>query len=152
MGYNIRIIKSTARIPAVNLQRAYEKMCALNVTHHHQKCGGTWDGRKRTASWFSWMDENYPETCRDAKAVLEQLGFDCSFDTNGDLLLEHYDNKEGQEKLFMEAISTETLGEISWLGEDGETWQTTFRGNSVVEESESYLVDAPTATYQPLIP
>ena len=60
--------------------------------------------------------------------------------------------RQGQEKLFMEAISTETLGEISWLGEDGETWQTTFRGNLVVEEGESYLVDAPTATYQPLIP
>ena len=71
---------------------------------------------------------------------------------NGDLLLEHYDNKEGQEQPFMEAISTETLGEISWLGEDGETWQTTFKGNSVVEKSESYLVDAPITTYQPLIP
>lgn len=144
--------KSTARIPAANLQRAYEKMCALNETHHNKKRGGSWEGGKQTAAWFSWMDANYPETCSDAKAILEQLGFYCSYDENGDLLIEEYNSKTGQEDLFLQAISSETLGEISWLGEDGETWQTTFVGDSVLEESGSYLVDAPIPTYQPLIP
>ena len=133
MGYYVRIKSSTARIPAENLQRAYDKMCALNVTHDSKKRGGSWSGGKQDAKWFSWMDANYPETCKDAKAVLEQLGFDCSYDKNGDLLIEGYDNKMGQEDLFLASIGTETIGTINWFGEDGETWTTDFLGDLVID-------------------
>ena len=72
MGYYVQIVESNARIPAANLKAAYEKMCALNVTHDHAKRGGSYSDGKQTAKWFSWMDANYPETCKDAKEVLEQ--------------------------------------------------------------------------------
>ena len=135
MGYEIQITKSTAVIPAANLKRAYQKMCALNTTHHNQKRGGSWSGGKAMpdSSWFSWMDANYPQTCPDAQAVLEQLGFYINIADNGDLHIEGYDSKMGQEDLFLKAIENEASGEIQWMGEEGETWTTVFYGDSVID-------------------
>lgn len=139
MGYFVSIVKSTARIPAANLSRAYQKMCALNHTHHKQKRGGCFGGNqlKSGSSWFSWMDPDYPDTCPDAQAVLEQLGFETEYDDNGDLVIEGYDNKSGQEELFLEAIAHEAHGEIEWLGEDGDRYTTQFLGSSVIEAETS---------------
>lgn len=133
MGYNVEIIRSTAKIPAANLKRAYEKMCALNTTHHAQKRGGSWGGGQKQEAWFSWMDANYPETCKDAQAVLEQLGFYTGFNEQGDLLIEGYGSKMGQEDLFLKAIENEAEGEIEWVGEDHERWTTVLKGDSVID-------------------
>ena len=139
MGYYVHIINSNARIPKANLKRAYEKMCALNITHHNQKRGGSHENGKKVASWFSWMDANYPETCKDAQAVLEMLGFDTVYDTNGDLLITAYDSKTGQEDLFLKAIEMDGLGKIKWKGEDGARWTTEFLGHTVLTEEKRGL-------------
>ena len=133
MGYYIRLAKSTAIIPAANLDRAYQKMCALNVTHHDQKRGGSYADGKQTAKWFSWMDENYPDICVDAQAVLETLGFHTEYNDRGDLLLTGYDSKMGQEDLFLKAIENECVGEMQWVGEDGDIWMTEFAGDTVID-------------------
>lgn len=133
MGYYVEIVTSDAYIPKANLQTAYEKMCALNVTHHAQKRGGSWSGGKQDESWFSWMDANYPETCKDAKEVLEMLGFECEYDDEGNLDIQCYDSKMGQEDLFMEAIKYDVIGSMLWQGEDNERWEVKFLGDSVVE-------------------
>lgn len=133
MGYYVRIVRSDAVIPKANLTRAYEKMCALNVTHDAQKRGGSYSGGKKTESWFSWMDANYPETCKDAKAVLEQLGFDCEYNAQGDLLIQGYDNKMGQEDLFLKAIENEATGQIRWVGEEDDVYYTNFKGDTVID-------------------
>ena len=140
MGYYVQIVESNARIPAANLQRAYEKMCALNVTHDQQKRGGSYSGGVQTSRWFSWMDANYPETCKDAKAVLEQLGFECSYAANGDLLIDGYDSKTGQEDLFLKAIEFDAEGTITWRGEEGESWTTTFLGDTIISGDISHLL------------
>lgn len=126
MGYNIRIVKSTARIAADRLDVVYDQMCALNVTHHNQKRGGSYSGGKQTDAWFSWMDSNYPETCVNAAEIFQQMGFYVQYDVNGDLLLEDFDGKMGQEDLFLSAIRNNVTGKIRWLGEDGEIWDTVF--------------------------
>ena len=79
------------------------------------------------------MDENYPETCEDAQAVLEQLGFSTEYNDAGDLLLTGYDNKTGQEALFLKAIEEDGVGFIVWEGEDGKTWCTFFVDETVIE-------------------
>lgn len=140
MGYNVRTIKSTAHIPAANLDTAYQAMCALNTTHHNQKRGGSWSGGQETGRWFSWMDENYPDTCQDAQAILEQLGFETQYADNGDLLLVSYDSKTGQEDLFLEAIQNLALGRIHWLGEDGNTYTTEFLGHTVITPEPVALI------------
>lgn len=133
MGYEVRIVRSDAVIPRANLNRAYEKMCALNVTHHNQKRGGSFSGGGKVASWFSWMDPNYPDTCKDAQAVLEQLGFYTQYNGAGDLLIDGYDSKTGQEDLFLKAIENEASGTIEWVGEDGATWTTDLKGDIVFD-------------------
>ncbi len=139
MGYYVQIKKSDAKILAKNLDRAYEKMCALNITHDAKKQGGSWSGGKQVSKWFSWMDANYPETCRDAKEVLEQMGFETEYDNAGNLLLKHYDSKMGQEDLFLEAIKFDGAGKIEWFGEDGETWVTQFEGDTILEPEQKLL-------------
>jgi hypothetical protein len=136
MGYYVRIIASDAVIPAANLTRAYEKMCALNETHDAQKRGGSWSAGKQDARWFSWMDANYPETCKDAREVLEQLGFNCECNDQGDLLIQGYDNKTGQEDLFLKAIENEATGQIQWVGEEGDVYYTNFAGDLVIDAEQ----------------
>lgn len=133
MGYYVTIKTSTAVIPAANLDRAYMKMCALNTTHDHLKRGGCSVGGVQKAKWFSWMDANYPETCKDAQAVLNALGFDTHYNAQGDLIIDYYDNKSGQEDLFLRAIEDDVTGKIEWYGEDGETWFTLFYGDYVID-------------------
>ena len=79
MGYYVRIVKSTAMVPAGNLERVYQIMCELN-NHNELKQGGSWTGGKQTGWWFSWMDANYPETCKDAFEIFKMLGFDRDYD------------------------------------------------------------------------
>lgn len=142
MGYYVQIVNGRFRIPKANLQRAYEKMCALNVTHHDQKQCGSWSVGTKTQSWFSWMDPNYPETCKTAHEVLEALGFHCHYDDQGDLIVDGYDSKMGQEDLFMAAIKEEAEGSLVWRGEDGATWTTTFVGDTVIDaENSRYLLE-----------
>ena len=129
MGYYVEIEKSTAVIPAANLERAYQKMCALNTTHDHKKTGGS----NRGGRWFAWMDENYPDTCKDARAVLDALGFYTHYDEQGNLHIDGYDNKTGQEDLFLYTIRNDAKGEIEWRGEDGDRWTTLFYADDVIE-------------------
>jgi len=139
MGYYVRIVKSTAMIPQANLERAYQKMCALDVTHDNQKRGGSWSGGAQTAKWFSWMDENYTETCKNAQDIMEMLGFECDEDKDGNLLIIGYDSKTGQEDLFLEAITNDAIGMIRWVGEDGDAYVTNFHGQNVIDAEPQLL-------------
>lgn len=122
-----------------DIQRAYEAMCELN-DHDDLKNGGSWGGGGITsddprpeglnhhpARWFSWCDANYPDTRESFDSVLEMLGF--SFVTSTELgegtitYSLNYDNKMGQESLFLEAIAPFVVeGSIEWVGEDNAMW------------------------------
>lgn len=122
MGYNVKIIKSTAIIPPAHLERAYIQMCALNITHDAEKCGGRYSNGKRVEAWFSWMDPNYPETCSNAEEILVELGFDVFSDQLG-IHITGYDSKSGQEELFLNSIQDLVYGSITWIGEDEIIWE-----------------------------
>lgn len=130
MGYYVTLEDVNFTIPADNLDAAYEAMCALNVTHDDKKTGGSWSGGQQTGKWFAWMDENYPDTCKDAAAIFEALGFEYEVNPEGDLTLTYYDSKAGAEDLFIEAVGKYALGDwyLVWRGEDGDTWQQTGTG------------------------
>jgi len=125
MGYYVQIVESNYTIPVENLDQAYKAMCELN-SHDDLKRGGSWDGGKTTAVWFAWMEENYPETCSTAKQIFEQIGFEVDVLEDGSLVLANYDNKTGQEDLFLEAVRPFATagGGILWEGEDRDRWTT----------------------------
>lgn len=132
MGYYVRIVKSTAMVLAENLDRVYQIMCELN-NHNELKYGGSWSGGKQTEWWFSWMDANYPETCKDAFDIFKMLGFECDYDEQGNLHLIDYDQKTGQEDLFLKAITNYMTGMIRWVGEEGDVWDTEFDGDKIID-------------------
>ncbi len=132
MGYYVKIRKSTAKLPKRNEAAAYAAMCALNVTHDNEKRGGSWGGGKQEKKWFSWMDENYPDTCKDAGDIFEMMGFEITRSDDG-ITLDYYDNKTGQEDLFLKAIENLVEGRIDWIGEDGELFDTVFQGDNVID-------------------
>lgn len=149
MGYYVNIVESTFKIPAENLQEAYDRMCKLNFTvKNTDKRGGSWPGKDKApeygpdkSSWFSWMDWNYHETCKDAKSVLGAVGFETEYDDNGNLLITYYDSKTGQEDLFLESISGISTGYIVWKGEEGELWGETYGGEKVIRKERKGLPD-----------
>ena len=123
MGYYVHIEDSNCMLPHKHADLAYWRMCALN-DHDELKRGGS-----RTEKWFSWMEKNYPQTCKDARDVLVELGFDME-ETNDGLTIYGYDNKSGQEELFLAAISDLIVtahGDdkpfIVWRGEDDMVWK-----------------------------
>ena len=139
MGYYVRIIDSNVIIKKENLDAAYRAMCALNAAPSSEKHGGKWPKNSaRPASskslsndpdaWYSWMDWNYDETCKDAFEILDMLGFWVEETTNGSLSVIGYNDKTGQEGVFFKALAPyiEPGGQIEWLGEDGAMWTWRF--------------------------
>ena len=132
MGYYVELIESTAVLLEENLAEAYERMCALN-DRDDLKCGGSYGPNGVNERWFSWMDANYPAVCKDVKAVFEMLGFDvgATYDASGNeigLHLVGYDNKTGQEDLFLDTVGDLLSGVMVWRGEDGAMWRETYDG------------------------
>ncbi len=141
MGYNVSIIESTFRIPAENLDEAYHRMCQLNFTvPNNAKCGPGKNNAPEVgpykSCWFSWMEWNYHETCTSADEILQQLGFFTSTDEDGNLHIDGYDSKTGQEDLFLKAISTLSKGYIVWKGEEDEVWGEIYGGEEVIVKSQ----------------
>lgn len=142
MGYYVEILESTFCIPAENLYAAYEAMCQLNfTTPNNHKRGGSYPGKDKAPNlgphehcWFSWMDWNYHETCADAQAILEALGFETSYSSDGDLTIDYFNSKAGQEDLFLDSISPLSRGYIVWKGEEGEVWGETYGGEIVIRK------------------
>jgi hypothetical protein len=136
MGYYVYIEDANCMLPHEHADLAYWRMCDLNK-HDHLKRGGSSTGEK----WFSWMDQNYPETCKTAQAILIELGFDVEEEDDG-VVIHAYNNKSGQEELFLEVISdllrtvtnensTQNKPYIVWRGEDDMVWKDIYGEKTV---------------------
>jgi len=138
MGYYVRITNSNVFIPKVKQEAAYKALCALN-TDDSLKGGGSYgpppEGGPSVClkKWFSWMDPNYPEKCKDLKEVLEEVGFDVELSEAGDILSLGYDSKTGDQEYFLTALAPfVTNGSfIEWQGEEGEKWRHEFDGHRI---------------------
>lgn len=148
MGYYVHIEESNCMLPRKNYALAYWRMCALN-DHDEWKRGGAYgkdeDGNPFKNKWFAWMDENYPEICKDARDVLVELGFDME-ETEDGLIIHAYDSKSGQEELFLAAISDLIVtahGDdepfIVWRGEDDMVWKDIY-GDKKVKSLDGTIV------------
>lgn len=126
MGYYVQITDGSPVLPKERLDEAYARLCELN-DHDEWKRGGSYGGDFEPEKWFSWMQPNYPETCADVKAILEDVGYEVEY-INGDLAIQNYDNKHGCEDLFIWYISDlfNPGSELVWRGEDGEMWKWQF--------------------------
>lgn len=147
MGYYINTMKTNFVIKKENFDDAYNALCALNANDSIKR-GGRWSNEKSVKpsdsksisnnpdKWFSWMIWNYDEVCTDLAAVLEMLGFDVFFDADGNINDIYYDNKSGQENIFLDALAAyvEDGSYILWHGEDDEMWVSVFENGNMTEE------------------
>jgi hypothetical protein len=146
MGYYVDTAEREITINKEQFDNCYKAMCKLN-DNDDVKRGGGWnttgitsdDPRPKElnyhpAKWFSWMEANYPDVCKNMEDILHSLGFEnIIYNENGDLIGLTYSSKSGQEELFFEAMSPFIVKDsyINWRGEDGELWQWYFDGEKM---------------------
>ena len=143
MGYYVNTVDHNILLRKQDMDKAYKAMCDLNQ-RDDLKSGGTWGGDGvsakdprpegldyHPAKWFSWMDANYPEKCKNMEDILHELGFEnIRYDENGKLIDLSYNSKIGDEELFFESMARFIYpgSYINWRGEDNEIWQWYFDG------------------------
>lgn len=146
MGYYVHTTDINVRIPAENLENAYQAMCELNARDdlkYGARLGDNSNTGKPESStsvannpdvWFAWMPWNYDEEYKTAEEILSNLGFDTYTDNDGNLHLLSYDSKAGAEEYFLEAIApyVEEGSYIQWQGEDGELCRNEFIDGEMV--------------------
>ena len=152
MGYYVDATEVNIFIPKDKFVDCYEAMCKLN-DRDDLKSGGGWNSEGvnynsprpegmnyHPAKWFSWMDANYPEKCKNMEDILHELGFeDIKYNDNGDLVGLGYSSKIGSEEHFFRVIAPFVKSEsyINWCGEDHDIWQWYFDGENLKTKTAS---------------
>lgn len=137
MGYYITLVESDWTLPKENYDAALGALQALN--HKHQlKRGGRHPETDDPfeSKWFSWMPPRYHEEVESPKEVFEMLGFDCHENDDG-LHLDHYDNKTGQEELFLAVVAPWVTdgSSLTFRGEEGEHFRYEYRDSKMTEKN-----------------
>ena len=146
MGYYANLDYSDAMISKADGPAAMEAVYAMNDAADHLKSGGSFSGGRETSRHFSWMPINLREI-PSIEELLLRLGFEI-IEEDGNIYLERYDSKVGQEELFMFAISpfikrstrsafhANEHATMEWTGEDGSKWRWEFKdGGLFLEEA-----------------
>ena len=122
MGYYVDLVEADFTIP--EREDVLEALREMPKKYKALQRGG--DG---TNKWFSWMSDEEIENAVSVKAVFESLGFDCFDYGNNTFGLSSYNNKMGQEDLFLATVApfVESGSYTQWRGEDGELWRYTVR-------------------------
>jgi hypothetical protein len=147
MGYYVRIEAADFVIPADKIAEADKAVRRLNKTAHDRKTGGSWwrdeEGAEHERRFFAWMPEDYhlKRVCPTLASILQELGFETDVDDDGNLHVNYYDSKTGNEEVFIEALApfVKEGSYIEWCGEDSERWRQIVRDGQVVAEA-GYVV------------
>lgn len=143
MGYHASIIDTTFKIPAKSLPEALRILKNLNwVTPNSKKRGRDYgqkppeeDCRPTPARWFSFMPWNYDDQVKDVQDVFSLLRFESDYDQQGNFLIRGFEDKLGQEDIFLSSICHLAEGYIIWSGEGGEIWGELYGGLQVVNRN-----------------
>ena len=122
MGYFVTITSADFLIP--DTPEVLSAIHEMDTKFDAIKCGGSYGPESKTEKCFSRMPKNLSDftTVRD---VFKALGFDVSDADNGGFYLQGYNNKTGQENLFLAVVApfVEDGSYTEWLGEDGERYR-----------------------------
>lgn len=129
MGYYVDLVDADFTIP--EREDVLEALREMPIKYRSLMRGGS-----STEKWFSWMNNEEIEKAESARSIFEALGFDCVDYGNGTFGLTGYNNKTGQEDLFLAVVAPFVKDEsyTQWRGEDGELWRyTVSRGVLTVQ-------------------
>lgn len=129
MGYFVTLIDADFGVPET--PEVLAAIHRMDTEWHELKRGGSYGPDGMTEAWFSWMPDVTSLTT--VQSVFETLGFKVSV-KDGKVWLYGYDNKTGQEELFLAAVAPFVKDDsfTSWRGEDGELYGYTVRDGRLV--------------------
>lgn len=134
MGYYWETEDLKVNIDAKHVPMAFAVLKALNG-RDDLKHGGSYSGGKTTAKWFSWMPADYDKTVNSLKDIFDLLGFEDNTEDGLGVRLGRYDQKRGQEMLFLQ-VAAPYIRKDSYMickGEDGSRWRYDFDGKKMTE-------------------
>lgn len=128
MGYYVRMTGGDFVVPET--PEVLAAIHEMDTKFHHLKRGGCHVGGEKTESWFSWMPPLH--TLESVNAVFTALGFEIGETPEGICLID-YDNKTGQEDLFLAVVApfVKDGSWLEWRGEDDEMYRFTVRGGAL---------------------
>jgi len=125
MGYFINA-HGTITMPRSTDIEALHALKMLNY-NHEAKRGGLLGNPEATfdTRWYSWMPTHWHETVASVEEVLEMVGFQTVKQRQAglDVYTLTYDNKTGQEDVFLNCLAGYAQVDIEVVGEDGERWK-----------------------------
>ena len=130
MGYYVDLVDADFTIPET--ANVLEALREMPIKYRSLMRGGS-----STEKWFSWMNNEEIEKAESARSIFDALGFDCVDYGNGTFGLTGYNNKTGQEDLFMAVVAPflEDGSFTQWRGEDGELWRYTVSGGKLTVQT-----------------
>lgn len=150
MGYYVNTEDINIIVPKDLLEDAYKACLALNDMDD-LKGGGSFGPEPKR--WFSWMPEDL-STLPDLDAIFTALGFeDCQYNDKGDLVLGHYNNKKGQENVFLYTIApfVQEGSYAIWHGEDDCWWKDEFHDGKMLSYNGEREVKWDTTPYDAML-
>jgi hypothetical protein len=125
MGYYINA-HGTITMPRSLEAEALNGLKMLNYDHDAKR-GGIMGNPEATFAtrWYSWMPERWHEQVESVDEVLELLGFEITKSRQAGLNVYTltYDNKTGQEDVFLNRLAEYAQVDIEVVGEDGQRWK-----------------------------
>jgi len=136
MGYFVQLIDADFGVPETT--EVLAAIHRMDTDWHELKRGGSYGPNGREHSWFSWMPGL--QSLHTVQDVFEALGFEV-YVKDGKVYLNGYDNKTGQEELFLAAVApfVDDDSFTSWRGEDGELYGYKVRDGRLVSQ-QAYMV------------
>jgi len=124
MGYFINA-QGTIEMPQSLEDEALYALKMLNHDHDAKRGGGGRTGDPFEDRWYSWMPGRYHETVGSVQEVLELLGFGVTKARKAGLNVYAlvYDNKTGQEEVFLNCLARFAQVTVDATGEDGQRWR-----------------------------
>lgn len=125
MGYYITA-HGHVTIPRSLESEALNALKMLNYDHEAKR-GGVLGNPNATfeTRWYSWMPERWHEDVASIGDVLELVGFEVGAARQAGLMVYtlDYDNKTGQEEVFLNCLADYAQVDVEFTGEDGLRWR-----------------------------
>lgn len=148
MGYYITA-HGTIEMPRSLDAEALHALKMLNYDHEQKRGSGGRGGNPFEVRWYSWMPPRYHETVGSITEVLELVGFEVTKTRQAglDVYTLAYDNKSGQEDVFLNCLADYAQVNIEVAGEDGARWRwVNAKAGSTLEYHEAVVTYNKTRT------
>lgn len=131
MGYYITLTDADFSIPET--PEVLAALHEMETKFDSVKRGGRFGGDGPPERWFSWMPD--VRTLGSVREVFEALGFTVEETIDDGIALMEYDNKTGQEGLFLAVVApfVKDGSYTEWRGEDGALYRYEVRNGRLVE-------------------